>query len=40
MSAGWQSDKVHSNMAYDLELESSVASPEALAGLIEEAFGL
>ena len=38
--ARWQYDKVHSNMAYDLELDTSVASPEALAGLIKEAFAL
>ena len=38
--ARWQHDKVHSNMAHDLELDTSVASPEALAGLIKEAFGL
>jgi chloramphenicol 3-O phosphotransferase len=38
--ASWQYDKVHAGMAYDLELDTSVASPEALAGLIKEAFGL
>ena len=38
--ARWQYDKVHAGMAYDLELDTSVASPEALAGLIKEAFGL
>jgi chloramphenicol 3-O-phosphotransferase len=31
---------VHADMAYDLELDTSVASPEALAGLIKETFGL
>lgn len=38
--ARWQYDKVHAGMAYDLELDTSVATPEALAGLIKEAFGL
>ncbi len=38
--ARWQFEKVHAGMAYDLELDTSVASPEALAGLIKEAFGL
>jgi chloramphenicol 3-O phosphotransferase len=38
--ARWQYDKVHAGVAYDLELDTSVASPEALAGLIKEAFGL
>lgn len=38
--ARWQYDKVHGGMTYDLELDTSVASPEALAGLIKEAFAL
>ena len=38
--ARWQYDKVHGGMNYDLELDTSVATPEALAGLIKEAFGL
>lgn len=38
--ARWQYDKVHAGVAYDLELDTSVASPEALAGLIKEAFGV
>jgi len=38
--ARWQYDKVHGGMAYDLELDTSLASPEALAGRIKEAFGL
>jgi chloramphenicol 3-O phosphotransferase len=38
--ARWQYDRVHADMAYDLELDASVASPEALAGLIKETFGL
>ena len=38
--ARWQYDKVHGGMAYDLELDTSLASPEALAGLIKEAFGV
>ena len=38
--ARWQYDKVHRGMAYDLELDTSLASPEALAGLIKEAFGV
>jgi chloramphenicol 3-O phosphotransferase len=38
--ARWQYDKVHAEMAYDLELETSVASPETLAGLIKDAFGV
>ena len=38
--ARWQYDKVHGGMSYDLELDTSVATPEALAGLIKEAFGV
>ena len=38
--ARWQYDKVHGGMAYDLELDTSLASPDGLAGLIKEAFGL
>jgi chloramphenicol 3-O phosphotransferase len=38
--ARWQHDKVHAGMAYDLELDTSVASPEALAGLIKAAFAV
>ena len=38
--ARWQFDKVHAGMAYDLELDTALASPEGLAGLIKEAFGL
>jgi chloramphenicol 3-O phosphotransferase len=38
--ARWQYDKVHGGMSYDLELDTSLASPEALAGRIKEAFGV
>jgi chloramphenicol 3-O phosphotransferase len=38
--ARWQYDKVHSGMAYDLELETSAASPDELAARIKLAFRL
>ncbi|HEY1426535.1 MAG TPA: AAA family ATPase [Caulobacteraceae bacterium] len=38
--ARWQYDKVHAGMAYDLELDTSDATPEALAGQIKAAFGV
>ena len=38
--ARWQYDKVHAGMAYDLELDTSTATPEALAGRIRATFGL
>jgi chloramphenicol 3-O phosphotransferase len=38
--ARWQYDKVHAGMVYDLELDTSLASPEALAVRIKETFGL
>ncbi|HWF76127.1 MAG TPA: AAA family ATPase [Caulobacteraceae bacterium] len=38
--ARWQYDKVHAGMAYDLELDTSLATPEALAAQIKAAFGV
>ena len=38
--ARWQYDKVHGGMVYDLELDTSVASPDELAATIKQAFGL
>jgi chloramphenicol 3-O phosphotransferase len=38
--ARWQYDKVHAGMTYDLELDTALATPEGLAGLIKEAFGI
>jgi chloramphenicol 3-O phosphotransferase len=38
--ARWQYDKVHAGMAYDLELDTSLSAPEALAERIKQAFGL
>jgi chloramphenicol 3-O phosphotransferase len=36
----WQFDRVHRGMRYDLEIDSSVASPEDCAARIKTAFGL
>jgi chloramphenicol 3-O phosphotransferase len=38
--ARWQYDKVHGGMAYDLELDSSTATPDELAAKIKAAFEL
>jgi len=38
--ARWQYDKVHGGMTYDLELDTSVATPEELAAQIKAEFGL
>jgi chloramphenicol 3-O phosphotransferase len=38
--ARWQYDKVHAGMVYDLELDTSVASPDDCALRIKVAFGL
>ena len=38
--ARWQYDKVHAGMTYDLELDTSTATPEELAEQIKQAFGL
>jgi len=38
--ARWQYDKVHAGMAYDLELDTSVATPDALAAQLKSAFDL
>jgi chloramphenicol 3-O phosphotransferase len=38
--ARWQYDKVHGGMAYDLELDASVATPAELAAAIKAAFDL
>ena len=38
--ARWQYDKVHSGMTYDLELDTSAATPDELAARIKQAFGL
>jgi chloramphenicol 3-O phosphotransferase len=38
--ARWQFDKVHAGMAYDLQLDTSLAAPDALAARIKAAFGL
>lgn len=36
----WQFDKVHRDMAYDLEIDTSQATPLACAQLIKDRFGL
>ena len=36
--ARWQYHRVHSGMTYDLELDTSIASPQACAGRIKTAF--
>lgn len=38
--ARWQYDRVHSDIVYDLEVDSSSASPEACARVICHTFGL
>jgi chloramphenicol 3-O phosphotransferase len=38
--ARWQYDKVHAGMAYDLELDTAVATPNEIAAAIKSAFGL
>ena len=38
--ARWQYDRVHQNMTYDLELDTSRASPMACAELIRDTFSL
>jgi chloramphenicol 3-O phosphotransferase len=38
--ARWQYDKVHGGMEYDLELDTSSATPDELAARIKAAFGL
>lgn len=38
--ARWQYDRVHHNMAYDLELDTSRASPMECANLIRQKFNL
>ena len=38
--ARWQYDKVHAGMTYDLELDTSLATPETLADRIKAAFGI
>jgi chloramphenicol 3-O phosphotransferase len=38
--ARWQYDKVHGGMAYDLELDTSAATPDQLATKIKQAFEL
>jgi chloramphenicol 3-O phosphotransferase len=38
--ARWQYDRVHQNTKYDLELDTSRASPKACAELIRDAFRL
>lgn len=38
--ARWQHDKVHAGMAYDLELDTALAPPDALAALVKAAFRL
>ena len=38
--ARWQYDKVHGGMSYDLELDTSVATPDELAAKIKAAFAL
>ena len=37
--ARWQYDKVHAGMVYDLTLDTSLATPEALAARIRQTFG-
>jgi chloramphenicol 3-O phosphotransferase len=38
--ARWQFERVHDGMTYDLEIDTSTASPSACAGLIKRAFKL
>ena len=38
--ARWQFDEVHQGMRYDLEVDSSAATPEDCAQQIKAAFGL
>jgi chloramphenicol 3-O phosphotransferase len=38
--ARWQYDKVHGGMTYDLELDTSTATPDQLAAQIKQAFVL
>ena len=38
--ARWQYDKVHAGMVYDLELDTSTATPDELAERIKLTFGL
>ena len=38
--ARWQYDRVHQGMTYDLEIDTSSATPEACALRIKQAFGL
>jgi len=38
--ARWQYDRVHRGIRYDLEVDTSVASPMTCARLIKEKFGL
>jgi chloramphenicol 3-O phosphotransferase len=38
--ARWQYDRVHQNMTYDLELDTSRASPMTCAELIRDTFSL
>lgn len=38
--ARWQFDEVHQGMTYDLEIDASIATPDACAGRIKAAFGL
>ncbi|WP_119269363.1 chloramphenicol phosphotransferase CPT family protein [Taklimakanibacter deserti] len=38
--ARWQYDRVHAGKTYDLEIDTSTATPEACALRIKEAFGL
>jgi chloramphenicol 3-O phosphotransferase len=38
--ARWQYDRVHEGMTYDLEIDTSSATPEACALRIKQVFGL
>ncbi len=38
--ARWQYDRVHENVSYDLEVDTSTALPEECAALIKRTFGL
>lgn len=38
--ARWQYDRVHKDMVYDLEVDTSTATPEACALRIKQSFGL
>jgi chloramphenicol 3-O phosphotransferase len=38
--ARWQYDRVHSGIAYDLEIDTSIASPQECAGTIKAKFAL